>query len=100
MLFKPNLDGIEKEGIHELIYSSIMKCDTDMRNDVFNNIVCAGGTSMFQGIAERMQKEIKKKAPQSTIVKIIAPPERQLNVICLLCLGAGIHLFLCCNLEK
>jgi len=80
VLFKPNFIGLEQEGIHKLTFSSIMKCDVDIRKDLYNNIVMSGGTTMFNGIAERMQKEIKALAPDSMTIKIIAPPERKYSV--------------------
>jgi actin-related protein len=80
VLFKPNFIGLEQEGVHKLTFSSIMKCDVDIRKDVYNNIVMSGGTTMFNGIAERMQKEIKSLAPDSMTIKIIAPPERKYSV--------------------
>jgi actin beta/gamma 1 len=80
VLFKPNLIGLEQEGIHKLTFSSIMKCDVDIRKDLYNNIVMSGGTTMFAGIAERMQKEVKSLAPDSMTIKIIAPPERKYSV--------------------
>jgi len=80
VLFKPNLIGRELKGIHEVTYDSIMKCDVDIRKDLYANIVMSGGTTMFEGIAERMEKEIKALAPQSMKVKIVAPPERKYSV--------------------
>jgi len=80
VLFKPNFIGLEQEGIHKLAFTSIMKCDVDIRKDLYNNIVMSGGTTMFNGIAERMQKEIKALAPDSMTIKIIAPPERKYSV--------------------
>jgi actin beta/gamma 1 len=80
VLFKPNFIGLEQEGIHKLTFSSIMKCDVDIRKDLYNNTVMSGGTTMFTGIAERMQKEIKALAPDSMTIKIIAPPERKYSV--------------------
>jgi len=80
VLFKPNLIGLEQEGIHRLTFQSIMKCDVDIRKDLYNNIVCSGGTTMFEGIAERLQSEIKALAPDSMTIKIIAPPERKYSV--------------------
>jgi len=80
VLFKPNFIGLEQEGIHKLTFSSIMKCDVDIRKDLYNNIVMSGGTTMFNGIAERVQKEIKALAPDSMTIKIIAPPERKYSV--------------------
>jgi actin len=80
VLFKPNFIGLEQEGVHKLTFSSIMKCDVDIRKDLYNNIVMSAGTTMFSGIAERMQKEIKALAPDSMTIKIIAPPERKYSV--------------------
>ena len=64
-------------GIHQLTYNSIMKCDEDIRTNMFANIVLSGGSTMFPGIAERMQKEITALAPPTMKIKIIAPPERK-----------------------
>jgi actin len=80
VLFKPNFIGLEQEGIHKLTFQSIMKCDVDIRKDLYNNVVMSGGSTMFTGIAERMQKEIKSMAPESMTIKIIAPPERKYSV--------------------
>jgi len=80
VLFKPNFIGKESDGIHKTTYDSIMKCDVDIRKDLYGNIVLSGGTTMFEGIAERMEKEIKALAPASMKIKIVAPPERKYSV--------------------
>jgi actin beta/gamma 1 len=79
-LFQPSFLGMESCGIHETVYNSIMKCDVDIRKDLYGNIVLSGGTTMFTGIAERMQKEIVALAPPSMKIKIVAPPERKYSV--------------------
>jgi len=79
-LFQPSFLGRESSGIHEATYNSIMKCDIDIRKDLYGNIVMSGGTTMFPGIADRMQKEIVNLAPSTMKVKIIAPPERKYSV--------------------
>uniref|UniRef100_Q7M3B0 Actin beta (Fragments) n=1 Tax=Sus scrofa domesticus TaxID=9825 RepID=Q7M3B0_PIG len=43
--------------------------------DLYANTVLSGGTTMYPGIADRMQKEITALAPST--MKIIAPPERK-----------------------
>jgi len=78
--FKPALVGKEEEGIHKLIYRSIMKCDIDLRKDLFNNIVLSGGSTMFKGITARLSKEIKLLCPQTISPKLIAPEERKFSV--------------------
>ena len=76
-LFQPSFLGMESAGIHEMTYNSIMECDVDIRKDLYANTVLAGGTTMYFGIADRMQKEITALAPQTMKSKIIAPPERK-----------------------
>jgi len=79
-LFQPQFMGLESEGIHKLTFSSIMKCDVDIRKDLYGNIVMSGGTTMYKNIPERVQKEVKALAPDSMTIKIIAPPERKYSV--------------------
>jgi actin len=80
VLFQPSMVGLEGAGIHETTYNSIMKCDVDIRKDLYANIVLSGGTTMFPGIADRMTKEITALAPSSMKVKVVAPPERKYSV--------------------
>merc|ERR1712224_398553 len=80
VLFNPALVGMEQEGIHVATFQSIMKTDVHIRKDLYQNIVLSGGTTMFPGIQERLQKEIAALAPSSMKVKVIAPPERKYSV--------------------
>jgi len=76
-LFQPTVVGQESAGLHELTYNSIMKSDADTRKGLFANIVLSGGTTMFPGIAERMQKELSALASPAMNVNVVAPPDRQ-----------------------
>ena len=69
--------GMEAVGMHDTTFNSIMKCDVDIRKDLYNNIVLSGGTTMFPGIADRMSKEITALAPSAMKIKVVAPPERK-----------------------
>lgn len=80
VLFQPSLIGLEAPGIHETTFNSIMKCDVDIRKDLYGNIVLSGGSTMFPGIADRMSKEVAALAPNSIKVKVVAPPERKYSV--------------------
>ncbi|XP_024909199.1 actin, cytoplasmic 2-like [Cynoglossus semilaevis] len=71
---------MESAGVHETTFNSIMKCDVDIRKDLYANTVLSGGTTMFPGIADRMQKEVTALAPPTMKIKIIAPPERKYSV--------------------
>ncbi|XP_066583538.1 LOW QUALITY PROTEIN: actin, muscle-like [Prorops nasuta] len=41
-LFQPSFLGMESCGIHETVYNSIMKCDVDIRKDLYANTVLSG----------------------------------------------------------
>lgn len=79
-LFKPSMVGLEGNGIHETTFNSINRCDIDVRKDLYSNIVLSGGTTMYEGLPERMSKEIQALAPQAMRIRVIAPPERKYSV--------------------
>jgi len=80
VLFQPSLVGKEASGIHDTSFQSIMKCDVDIRKDLYSNVVLSGGTTMFTGIGERMTKELTSLAPSTMKIKVVAPPERKYSV--------------------
>jgi len=79
-LFKPSMVGLEGFGIHDTTFNSINKADIDVRKDLYSNIVLSGGTTMYEGLPERMSKEIQALAPQAMRIRVIAPPERKYSV--------------------
>merc|ERR1712147_173552 len=48
--------------------------------DLYANVVLSGGTTMFQGIGERMTKELTALAPSTMKIEVVAPPERKYSV--------------------
>lgn len=56
LLFKPQNDGLNFEGIEKFIFNSIMMCKPEIQKELFSNIVLSGGTSKFKGLKERIQK--------------------------------------------
>ncbi|XP_035696347.1 actin-5-like isoform X1 [Branchiostoma floridae] len=79
-LFQPSFLGMECCGIHETTYFSIMRCDLDIRRDLYANLVLSGGSTMFPGVTDRMQKEILYLAPPAMKIKTVSPPERKYSV--------------------
>ncbi|EHH16616.1 hypothetical protein EGK_11923, partial [Macaca mulatta] len=79
-LFSPCCMNLEAPGIDKICLSSIMKCDTGLRNSFFSNIILAGGSTSFPGLDKRLVKDIAKMAPANTAVQVIAPPERKISV--------------------
>ncbi|XP_076113896.1 actin, cytoplasmic type 5-like [Mytilus galloprovincialis] len=79
-MLQPSFLVMESSGLHETTFNSIMKCDVDIRKDLYANTVLSGGSTMYPGIADRMQKEITALVPSTMKIKIIAPPERKYSV--------------------
>ncbi|CDW84237.1 actin i [Stylonychia lemnae] len=80
-LFKPlEMNGSEFTSIQDLTSDSIQLCDVDIRRNLYQNIILSGGTTMYEGIGERLLKEIEDRAPKSITVKVIADPDRRLAV--------------------
>lgn len=77
VLFDPMISGRELPGIHKATYTCIVSCDIDLRRDLFKNIVLSGGTTMFPGIKERLESEIRSLAPQKVEVRVVASPSRR-----------------------
>ena len=79
-MFQPSLLGMENLGFVETLYSSIMKCDVDVRRDLYANIVLSGGTTMFPGISERIEKDMNSFVPSTMKINVISSPERKYSV--------------------
>ena len=60
ILFNPDLCGSQEKGLAHLAFSSIEKCDSDLKINLYSNIVLAGGSTIMPGFYERFDKEIKK----------------------------------------
>ena len=80
VLFQPSFVGKEASGIQDCTFQACMKCDVDIRKDLYANIVLSGGSTMFPGIGERMTKELTALAPSTMKIKVVAPPERKYSV--------------------
>uniref|UniRef100_A0A2K5Q696 Uncharacterized protein n=1 Tax=Cebus imitator TaxID=2715852 RepID=A0A2K5Q696_CEBIM len=94
VLFQPSFLGIDSHGIHETTFNSIMKYDVDIHKDLYTNTVLSGSTTMYPGIADRMQKEITTLAPSTVKIKQMwiskqeyneSGPSIQMRSIC--CMG-------------
>ena len=79
VLFQPSLAGKQAQGIHDATFNAIMTCDKDKRQEMCSNIVLSGGSTMFDGIAARLRKEIIALAGTNN-VNVIAEPYRKYAV--------------------
>lgn len=75
-MFQPSLLGMSQQGLHDVLFSSIMRCDKGIRKELFENVVMNGGCTLFYGFRERIENELKRLAPASTSIKVIVPEQR------------------------
>ena len=73
-IFNPGLikEGDETPGMHAMAFSSITECDIDIRRDLYNNVILSGGSTLYPGLPDRLERELDQLAPQSGQVKIVA----------------------------
>ena len=81
-LFDPGLikEGDEALGMHTMTHQSITDCDIDVRTDLYSNIILSGGTTLYEGLPDRLEKELDNLCPQKNVVKIIASADRYYSV--------------------
>eukprot|EP00488_Nonionellina_sp_1-RS-2012_P001011 TRINITY_DN1603_c0_g1_i1.p1 TRINITY_DN1603_c0_g1~~TRINITY_DN1603_c0_g1_i1.p1 ORF type:complete len:115 (-),score=26.67 TRINITY_DN1603_c0_g1_i1:234-578(-) len=53
-----------------MTYDSIMKCDIDIRRDLFTNTVLSGGSTMLPGMEARLSQEMTALAPAAVKVRL------------------------------
>lgn len=75
-LFTPTQLGIQNPGLSKMVFCSITKCDANIQNNLYGEIVLSGGTTLFQGLDDRLLKELEQLASKGTPIKITAPPDR------------------------
>ncbi|KAM5267382.1 actin-related protein T2 [Hipposideros larvatus] len=75
-LFTPDQLGIQNPGLCEMVSCSIAKCDADIQNTLYGDIVLSGGTTLFHGLDNRLLKDLEQLASKGTPIKITAPPDR------------------------
>ncbi len=78
-LFRPHLVGVASAGVQAALHTSITACDEAIREELYANIVLAGGSTRFPGLADRLQAELSALAPAGTTVHVIAAPDRDLS---------------------
>ena len=79
-LFKPELNGKSCDSIHALAWKSVSASDVDVRRDLLKNVILSGGTTMYEGIGDRLKTEVTTLAPAGSEIRIVATPDRKYAV--------------------
>jgi len=80
LLFKPDLNGKSCKSLHALSWASVQASDVDVRKDLCKNIILSGGTTMYEGLADRLKNEITTLAPGGAEIRVIASADRKYAV--------------------
>lgn len=80
LLFKPELNGKSCMSVHVLTHKSIQGSDVDVRKELAKNVIMSGGSTMYEGIATRLQSELENLLAAGSDVRIIAPADRKFSV--------------------
>jgi actin-related protein len=80
VLFNPALMGLDQDGIHTLTYNSIKKCENEIQRELLTKIVLSGGNTMFNGISERLIRELEELSPRTMLVNVFTSPECKYSV--------------------
>merc|ERR1711907_248968 len=75
-LFSPELAQVSGEGLDKMICNVVESCSHD-KNELLRNVVIAGENANFDGMAERIQAEIKAKTGiTSSVTKVSSAAQR------------------------
>ncbi|ORC87302.1 actin 2 [Trypanosoma theileri] len=82
ILFTPAIAEKPYESIQRTIVDSVEACPIDLRRRLLNNVVLSGGNTMFGGMQQRLENELKelvnKRAAED--VHVVAANERKFSV--------------------
>jgi len=67
---KPWTEKFHDYGLTKIACDSIEKCDADLKINLYNNIVLAGGTTLMHGFYERFEQEIHMEADEKAKTEI------------------------------
>lgn len=80
LLFKPSFNGLSCLSLHELTWKSVQASDVDIRKDLCKNMILSGGTTMYDGLADRLKSEIVALAPAGSEIRVYAGADRKFAV--------------------
>ena len=80
ILFRPDIIGLEYQGVHQVLFNSIQKTDRDLRPQMYSDIVLAGGSTMFNKFPDRILHELHQLTQERTHIRLMAAQNRKNSV--------------------
>lgn len=81
-LFNPSVLGKELMPLPDLVCDCLKKCPLDTRKNLINSVLVSGGTTMIDGMPERLRRDLQdtlsgKLGVRSLDLTVNAPKDRQ-----------------------
>jgi actin-related protein len=61
----------------EMINNAINKVDIDIRSYLYQHLLLTGGNTLFKGVPEKLNNEVKRIAPKHMKTRLHAPNNRK-----------------------
>merc|ERR1712166_1036443 len=80
LIYQPNLNGMSCKSIDALAWASVSASDIDVRRELCKNIIMSGGSTMYEGMADRLKQELVNRAPSGAEIRVVAAADRKYAV--------------------
>lgn len=76
LLFEPRDVGLREAGLPELVMQCLEALPVGLRPAMLANVVVVGGNALIKGFVERLEREIRTRAPAEWIVRVVSQSRR------------------------
>jgi len=80
LIYQPQLNGMSCKSIDALAWASVSASDIDVRRELCKNIIMSGGSTMYEGMADRLKQELVSRAPSGAEIRVVAAADRKYAV--------------------
>lgn len=80
MIFRPADLGMNQAGLAECIVRAVNSCHPHLQPVLYESIILTGGSTLFSGFAERLERELRPLVPDNYQVKITTQEDPTLGV--------------------
>jgi len=80
LIYQPNHNGMSCKSIDALAWASVSASDIDVRRELCKNIIMSGGSTMYEGMADRLKQELVSRAPSGAEIRVVAAADRKYAV--------------------
>ncbi|KAG5924297.1 Actin- protein 6 [Claviceps sorghi] len=75
LIFHPSDMGMRQPGLADLIRQSLEELPFGLWPGLLANVVVVGGTTLFDGFVQRLQRELVQRVPDDCVVRVARPAD-------------------------